>query len=70
MIIPRESQLVRIYVQLPPADAALLKKSFHPDGVLSVVQNILRPYRFHTSQIHWSTIYTVRIISVLTKSNC
>lgn len=60
MIIPREDRLVRCYVQLSPSIAAAFKKEYLPNILVSLVQDILKPYTFGTSHIEWSTIYSVR----------
>ncbi|KAF7588647.1 hypothetical protein BBP40_005429 [Aspergillus hancockii] len=71
MIIPREGKLVRVYIQLTPAAATSFNQNHHIDTLLSVTQEILRPYSFHISHLHWSTIYTVgrRLCRTFSKHN-
>lgn len=59
MIIPREGNLVRLYIELPAAVAAQFRADWHPSILLAVINDVLKPYYFITSRISWSTMYTV-----------
>ncbi|KAF9887315.1 hypothetical protein FE257_010310 [Aspergillus nanangensis] len=59
MIIPREDTLVRIYIELSPATAAQFRSNWYPSVLLTVLGDVLKPYYLVTSDIPWSTIYTV-----------
>ncbi|OQE31501.1 hypothetical protein PENSTE_c001G02711 [Penicillium steckii] len=57
MLIPREQSMVRVYFQIPNAIAIEYKKQPCPNVLLQIVQLIMQPYSFRTSQIDWSTVY-------------
>ncbi|OQD67743.1 hypothetical protein PENPOL_c003G06339 [Penicillium polonicum] len=60
MIIPRERKLVRMYVQVSSGLAEIYRASDRdPEVIMQAVRKIMQPYRFHASQIEWSTIYSV-----------
>lgn len=66
MLIPRERNLVRFYVQLSPS---LKTKSLQEqrNAILSKIEEILRPYLFSTKIVEWTSLYSVR--SVTAKHN-
>ncbi|KAJ5766030.1 uncharacterized protein N7511_003646 [Penicillium nucicola] len=59
MIIPRERKLVRCYIELSHEVAAVLKEKMDPALLVAIVKKILRPHSFKTSNIEWSTVYSV-----------
>ncbi|KAI9044337.1 putative FAD monooxygenase [Aspergillus affinis] len=59
MMIPRERKLVRVYVELPPKSAERYRAESNPDILMERVATIMKPYSMSTSNIDWSTIYTV-----------
>ncbi|RAH75499.1 putative FAD monooxygenase [Aspergillus aculeatinus CBS 121060] len=59
MIIPREDNLVRFYVQLPARCATQFRRDYQPSVLLSSLSDALKPYYLVTSHVAWCTIYTV-----------
>ncbi|PYI25887.1 hypothetical protein BP00DRAFT_451690 [Aspergillus indologenus CBS 114.80] len=59
MIIPREDNLVRFYVQLPARCATRFRRDRRPSVLLSILGDALKPYYLVTSHVEWCTIYTV-----------
>ena len=57
--------MVRVYFQIPNAIAIEYKKQPCPNVLLQIVQLIMQPYSFRTSQIDWSTVYQVRYTFIL-----
>lgn len=66
MIIPREGDVVRLYIQLEGRDAIdatsgrVDKNRFGPHQLLEVARKAFRPYTFDTpDEFHWWTIYII-----------
>ncbi|RDB28278.1 Phenol 2-monooxygenase [Hypsizygus marmoreus] len=64
IIIPREGEMVRIYVQLPSAGATGPKGSFEtPEStrakILKHIVDGLAPYRIEFKEVFWHTIFSV-----------
>ena len=58
-MIPRERKLVRVFVELPPAEADRYRADRNANVLTEQVATIMQPYTMRTSHIDWSTIYTV-----------
>ncbi|KAJ6466923.1 FAD binding domain-containing protein [Mycena sanguinolenta] len=66
MIIPREGDMIRLYIQLEGKDAVdatsgrIDKKRMGPHQLLEVARKSLYPYVFETpNEFHWWTIYII-----------
>ncbi|GBE89458.1 Phenol hydroxylase [Sparassis crispa] len=66
MIIPREGDRVRLYIQLTdkdmvdPASGRVDKNRMGPKELLAVAQKSMHPFRISTSQdVHWWTLYII-----------
>ena len=62
MVIPREGDLVRLYIQLTDrdvlgADGRVDKARMGPEKLLSVAQKSFQPYKITTKGFDWWTIY-------------
>ena len=63
MVIPREGDLVRLYIQLTDADVLnpetgrLDKDKMGPEQLLQVAQRSFHPYKIDTQAFEWWTIY-------------
>lgn len=73
-IVPREDDMVRLYIQIPEedlsmdADGKLVKTEATPEKLLGVTQNILKPYTLTAEKVHWWTVYKSKI--ACTVSEC
>jgi phenol 2-monooxygenase len=63
MMIPRERQLVRVYVQLSLSMADEYNMEKDPEIILRQVEAIMKPYSLKAKKIIWSTVYRVTIAS-------
>jgi phenol 2-monooxygenase len=63
MMIPREGQLVRVYVQLPLTMADQYNMEKDPVIILRQVEAIMKPYSLKAKNTIWSTVYRVTIVS-------
>ena len=65
LMVPREKNLVRFYVQLTrtqrinEAAERLDRSKYNPQLILESAQQILRPYKLNYSQLDWWTLYQV-----------
>ncbi|KIK97534.1 hypothetical protein PAXRUDRAFT_136127 [Paxillus rubicundulus Ve08.2h10] len=66
MIIPREDEKVRLYIQLSEADVPfdpstgrVDKSRMRPEKLFEVVRKMFRPFELRTSGFEWWTIYIV-----------
>ncbi|QKX62790.1 uncharacterized protein TRUGW13939_09955 [Talaromyces rugulosus] len=59
MMIPREGQLVRVYVQLPLTMADQYNMEKDPGIILRQVEAIMKPYSLKAKNTIWSTVYRV-----------
>lgn len=59
MIIPRESGMVRLYVQLEQANASLPIVD-GPTGTMSIAQKILEPFRLNHEICYWASRYRIQ----------
>jgi phenol 2-monooxygenase (NADPH) len=63
MIIPREGDLIRLYIQLADADVVdpetgrVDKDRMGPESLLQVAKKSLYPYKIDTDAFDWWTIY-------------
>jgi hypothetical protein len=65
MIIPREGDLIRLYIQLSNTDAVnpetgrINPGDYNPQRLMEVANKTLQPYTINadSDQIHWWTIY-------------
>ncbi|EGG02844.1 uncharacterized protein MELLADRAFT_38407 [Melampsora larici-populina 98AG31] len=61
MIIPREKDLVRLYIQLPqpPEGQRPNRNDVTPEKLLEVANSILAPYTIRIPKIEWYTCYEI-----------
>lgn len=61
MIIPREKDLVRLYIQLPqpPEGQRPNRNDITPEKLLQVANSILAPYTIRIPKIEWYTCYEI-----------
>lgn len=62
MVIPREGDLIRLYIQLSDkdtlcADGRVDKTKMGPERLLQVAQKSFQPYTITASEFDWWTIY-------------
>ena len=63
MIIPREGDVVRLYVQVNPADVLdpatdrVDKARVSPEKLLQTAKKTFWPYKIHADKFDWWTIY-------------
>jgi len=61
LIIPREDQMVRLYVQLGRTEAGtrLNRASISVESILATARKIIAPYTLETGPIAWWTVYEI-----------
>lgn len=63
MVIPRESKLVRLYIQLTEVNkdgGAVDRSNITPQMILNAAQKIMSPYKLTYNYCDWWTAYQVR----------
>ena len=68
MVIPRENDLIRPYVQMNDADVLnaegrVDKSRVSPEKLLAVAQQSFKPYHITTKEFDWWTIYMSELLS-------
>jgi hypothetical protein len=63
MVIPRENDLVRLYIQLvevkPDASGRADRSSITPEFIFNSAKNIMHPYEIRYEWCDWWTAYQV-----------
>lgn len=61
LIIPREDQMVRLYVQLgrTEAGARLDRSTISVESIMATARKIIAPYTLDTGPIAWWTVYEI-----------
>lgn len=61
MVIPRERNLVRLYIQIPqpPTGERPNRADVTPEKLMRHAQAIMSPYRIEIPQIEWFTCYEI-----------
>ncbi|KIK76675.1 hypothetical protein PAXRUDRAFT_835269 [Paxillus rubicundulus Ve08.2h10] len=65
MVIPREDDKVRLYIQLPgsdvfdPSTGRVDKRKMSPEKLLGVARKMFRPFELRATEVEWWTIYTI-----------
>ncbi|KAG9313173.1 putative phenol 2-monooxygenase [Chiua virens] len=65
MVIPREGETVRVYIQLSDADLLdpstrrIDKSKMSPEKLLSVAKKIFHPYELDSKKFEWWTVYII-----------
>lgn len=66
MVIPRENNLVRLYIQLvevkPDASGRADRSKITPEVIFGAAKKILHPYNIEYSTCDWWTAYQVSLI--------
>ncbi|KAF8841424.1 hypothetical protein BDN67DRAFT_967176 [Paxillus ammoniavirescens] len=65
MVVPRENDKVRLYIQLSggdvfdPSTGRVDKSRMSPEKLLEVARKMFRPFELRTTEFEWWTIYTI-----------
>ncbi|KAI0311141.1 FAD binding domain-containing protein [Amylostereum chailletii] len=61
MVIPREDQIVRLYIQLPqpPAGQRPNRADVTPEKIMVAANNIMAPFKIEMPEIDWFTCYEI-----------
>ena len=75
MIIPREGDLVRLYIQLTDTDVLnpetgrVDRSKMGPEKLLAVAQKSFYPFKIDTKAFDWSTIYISELVDKLSRAS-
>ncbi|GAA5828717.1 hypothetical protein JCM11251_005849 [Rhodosporidiobolus azoricus] len=61
LVVPREQDLVRFYVQIGSTKAGerIDRSAITPESIIATAQRIFSPYRFNVAHTDWYTVYEV-----------